>query len=75
MCGASFLWPIGVAVHLAFWVLVIGGIVWFMRRGPRWRSAGGHHRSTDVLAERYARGEIDGDEYLERRAVLDPESH
>lgn len=73
MCGASALWPVGVALHLAFWVLVIGGIVWLVRRGPRWQVAGPVRRSLDVLGKRYARGEIDQDEYLQRRAVLDQE--
>lgn len=71
MCGGSLLWPLGVVVHLAFWILVVGGIVWLVRRGPRRHGAGSRHRSIDVLAERYARGEIDRDEYLARRSVLE----
>jgi putative membrane protein len=74
MCGAGFLWPLGIVVHLAFWALVIGGIVWLVRRGTRWHPAGTGHRSGDVLAERFARGEIDRDEYLERRSVLENRS-
>lgn len=71
MCSAGFLWPLGVAVHLAFWALVIGGIVWIVRRGGWWRPAATRHRSVDVLSERYARGEIDRDEYLHRRSFLE----
>jgi putative membrane protein len=74
MCGAGFLWPLGIVVHLAFWALVIGGIVWLVRRGTRLHSAEGGYGSGDVLAERFARGEIDRDEYLERRSVLENES-
>jgi uncharacterized membrane protein len=37
--------------------------------GPQ--RGGGHHESAlDVLDARYARGEIDVDEYRERRSVL-----
>lgn len=70
MCSTGVLWPLGVAVHLAFWVLLIGGIVWLIRRGG-WRPRDSRRRSLDVLGERYARGEIDRDEYDERRSVLD----
>lgn len=73
MCGAGALWPLGVAVHLAFWVLVIGGIVWLVRRGTRWQAEGPVRRSLDLLGERYARGEIDRDEYVQRRSVIDRE--
>jgi uncharacterized membrane protein len=74
MCDAGFLWPLGIVVHLAFWALVIGGIVWLVRRGTRWHPARTGHRSGDVSAERFASGEIDRDEYLERRSVLEDES-
>jgi putative membrane protein len=48
---------------IGVWVVVI---VSFRRR---WRH--GHHLSGEsVLAERFARGEIDEAEYLERRSVL-----
>lgn len=73
MCGAGFLWPVGAFLHLTFWVLVIGGIVWLVRRGPRWHPTGPVRRSVDLLAERYARGEIDRDEYAQRRSVLEQE--
>lgn len=72
MCSAGLLWPLGVAVHLAFWTLVIVGIVWLVRRGGWLRPTARRHRSVDLLAERYARGEIDRDEYLDRASVLEP---
>ncbi len=53
-----------------FTVLVVWVIWSTMRRaepGGRARS-----RAADLLDERYTRGEIDRDEYLERRANLEP---
>ncbi len=57
------LWPI-------ILIAVIVGVMWFMRKDasqgmqimPRRRSSG-----LDVLEERYARGEIGRDEYLEKK--------
>ena len=55
------LWPL-------LWLVVIVTVVWFFKRG-RWggpRSQTGADRARDILAERYARGEITGEEYRER---------
>jgi putative membrane protein len=62
-------------VHLVFWIVVliaiVAGIVWLVRSTA---SAGAHgalppRRSAglDVLEERYARGEINRDEYLQKK--------
>ncbi len=61
---------------LVFWGLVIGLVIWLVRsiRSDRVTD----HRPTDtpaqpadeVLAQRFARGEIDADEYTRRRALL-----
>ena len=61
-------------VHLIFWavilIVVIVGIVWVVRSVG---APGAHHmplkRSAglDVLEERYGRGEIDRDEYLQKK--------
>jgi uncharacterized membrane protein len=64
---------IGGVIHAAFWIFLIAGTVWFLRRMPR-RSARRYdpvRRSLAVLNERYARGDIDRDEYLERKAYLE----
>jgi putative membrane protein len=55
------LWPL-------LWLVVIVTIVWFFKRG-RWNGPHlqtGADRARDILAERYARGEITGEEYRER---------
>jgi putative membrane protein len=55
------------------WMLIIwGGIaavaVFVVRRRRRWRPPAGSPE--EILAERYARGEISTEEYQERLAVL-----
>jgi putative membrane protein len=63
------------AIHVIFWVLIlvliIAVIVWFFRSGFQAAppSARLERRSPglDVLEERYARGEINRDEYLQKR--------
>jgi putative membrane protein len=62
--GWWVIWPL-------FWLAVIAGAIWFFarRRTPRERS--GADRARDILAERFARGELTGDEYRERLAQLE----
>lgn len=62
---------------VAFWALVITAIVlavrWLMiaQRGPATNQpVTGHRRAQDLLAERFARGEIDENEYRKRLALL-----
>ena len=55
-------------VHGAFWLLLLAllvfGAIALTRRS---RSSGEGSSALDVLNERYARGEIDRDEYLQRK--------
>jgi putative membrane protein len=62
--GHWFPWfPLFPLFFLGLWVLL------FVTVGRRWRRP--YRQSGEmVLAERYARGEIDESEYRERRAVL-----
>jgi putative membrane protein len=59
---------------LLFWGLVIAGIVALVRYTGRSAARGGSTADTAtpqrILAERFARGEIDEDEYTRRLAVL-----
>ncbi len=55
---------IGLIVLLLIAALV-ATVVWLATRGAR-RERSGTDRAKDVLAERYARGEISSDEYTER---------
>lgn len=73
--GPGYWLGMGVTMIL-FWGLIIAGIVALVRYigGPR--HAGGPHVNSgpaspeEVLAERFARGEIDADEYQERLELL-----
>jgi putative membrane protein len=61
---------------VAFWALVITAVILAIRyltgaRGSAASSTGsGLSRAEDVLAERFARGEIDENEYRQRRSAL-----
>ncbi len=66
---------------LIFWVAVIALGVWLVRstrRTPRTSESATFERVTEtdgaqrLLAERFARGEIDEPEFTERRAALHP---
>lgn len=59
----------GWSMMVLFWAVVIYAVVWGFR--PRQDST---HRddALEVLKRRYALGEIDREEFEERRQVLDP---
>jgi putative membrane protein len=64
----EFVWGlIAFGLTIGFWVLVVMLIVRLVKSSP-----GSAPRSSGlrVLEERYARGEITRDEFLERKAVL-----
>jgi putative membrane protein len=57
------LWPV-------LWLAVAVAVVWLLSR--RWRQprGGDPGRAREILAERYARGELSSDEYRQRLADL-----
>ncbi|NKY88528.1 SHOCT domain-containing protein [Nocardia veterana] len=66
-----------VAGMLIFWVLVVAAIVALLRYSgrPDPAASGRHLRGPSpqqILAERFARGEIDDEEYTRRLRVLGP---
>lgn len=67
----------GGLLMLLFWIVIILGIValarwlWNSAPGGTDKSASERHRALDILDERYARGEIDEDEYQEKRRHLE----
>lgn len=71
--GAGFV--VMMFAMVVFWALVIAAIVWVLRRPSLDdRSAEGmvsaHRSAQQVLAERFARGEIDETEFTSRSAAL-----
>jgi putative membrane protein len=63
---------IGFLVMVAFWVLVVMIIIGLVRGGGTRRGVASS--SVRILEERYARGEIDREEFMERRRYLLGES-
>lgn len=59
-------WPVFPIGFGLFWLLVLGGGFYLLSR----RIRQGGDSAEKVLAERYARGEIDEEEYRERLGVL-----
>lgn len=65
--GAGW-WILMTVLMVAFWGLVIVGLVWLVRS-----ATGGHHgggSATEVLDHRLASGDISPDDYRRRRATL-----
>ncbi len=61
--GLMFLWM------ALFWIGVVFLVVWAIRRFTQNDRAAGK-RAIEILEERYARGEIDHDEFESRRGDL-----
>lgn len=59
-------WWLWMLVWLIFWVLIIGGVVFLIRTIIVTKN-GGQRRSVDILNERYAKGEITKEEYIEKK--------
>ncbi len=73
MMGWGGGWGFGV-LHMLFslvvFLLLVGFVVSLFRHGLPWRGdlrASGRSASLSVLEERYARSEIDRDEYLQKK--------
>ena len=61
---------IGALISILFWIgLIVVAVLLLQRELPNFRPRNGSP-ALDLLEERYARGEIDRQEFLERRAVL-----
>jgi putative membrane protein len=67
-------WGVLGLMHVAWWALVIMGLValvrWVSRRGASGAPPAQEDRAVAILRERYARGEIDKAEFEERKRDL-----
>jgi len=68
----------GGGIMFVFWILLVlvlvGLMVWFIRGLPSSSGPGAEKRSSNaraILEERYANGEIDREEYLQKRKDLE----
>ncbi len=61
--GWMWLW---VSLMMLTWVVIIAGVAWAVVRSRDKSSTAGKGRAREILDERYARGEIDAQEYHER---------
>jgi len=52
------------------WLALLAVGIWFLVRGRRFRQPSDMDRARGILAERFARGEITGEEYRERLEQL-----
>lgn len=64
-------WFISALMMLLFWVAVVILVIWLVRQFSERKPASGG-RALEILDERYARGEIDREDYLARRSDLTP---
>ncbi|MDA8228613.1 MAG: SHOCT domain-containing protein [Desulfitobacterium hafniense] len=72
--GGGYWWMglLGMAVQMLFWVgLIVLGVYLFRRVGNNGRvSFNGGNEALEILKERYARGEIDTEEFSRRKEDL-----
>jgi putative membrane protein len=59
--GGFWWFPLGV-----LWLAVLATAIWLAVRALRHRTPSALERAQDILAERYARGELTSEEYRER---------
>jgi putative membrane protein len=66
--------PFHFIIPLMFWAIIITAIVFLARRAFRWSDqpslAGRRSPGLEVLEERYARGEVARDEYLQKKTDI-----
>ena len=73
MMGSGFGFGIPGLGMVLVWIVIIGAVVLLMRAfagGALGGALGGGKRASQVLDERFARGEIDREEYEDKRRLL-----
>jgi len=57
----------GMIIWFVILIAIVAGIIWLLRSGGGQLSLPRRSSALDILEERYARGEINRDEYLEKK--------
>ena len=61
-------------LSIFFWILVIIGIVllvvWLVRTAPYWQQRRVEESAMDILKKRYASGEINREEFEEKKKII-----
>lgn len=70
--GMGMWWPLGAVFSILFWGLLIWGGITLARRAGVFSAP---RRAEEALAERYASGDIEEDEYRRRLATLHGRSY
>lgn len=67
--GGIGLEPFSMLIWALVLILIVAAVIWFVRQGHRPSELARPRRSSavDVLEERYARGEIEREDYLQKK--------
>ena len=68
-------WLVMTVAMIAFWALVVFAVVALSRSATSSRDSASREDPMNILDQRFARGEIDEDEYRARSAVLRSSGH
>ncbi|MEO8599489.1 MAG: SHOCT domain-containing protein [bacterium] len=72
--GMSGSFGFGWIFMILFWVVIIVGVIalvkWLITSSGMGRRSGGNNAALDILKERYAKGEIDEQEFQKRKRDL-----
>jgi putative membrane protein len=67
--GAGWMWFWG-GMMMVFWVALVAAVVWLVATRQGSRPTAPANRAQEILAERYARGDITTEDYRERLDAL-----
>ena len=73
--------PLNIVFHILFWIVIVWLIIWLvrgsrhhrhmrMRMRDMWYMHMGHNKALDLLKERYAKGEINKEEFEQKKKDL-----
>lgn len=62
---------LGGIIHLVFWVLIIGAVIYLVRYVVRERESKPGSRAIEILKQRYAKGEISKEEFDQKKKEIE----